>query len=84
MQGKNIGDGAIQRRRHADLFSELHNAAGQPAHLKPISTLEIVMHGRGHVVSHVVCEGEALLRIIPRQIDSMRAPYGGNFPHDVQ
>src|SRR6202049_252451 len=76
MQGKDVGNRAVERSGYAYGFTQLHHASRQPTHSKPISTLQIVVHRRGHILSHIVREREAMLGIIGGQIDSLAACHG--------
>src|SRR5215471_5543446 len=63
MQGKDVGNCAIEGSGYACGFTQFHHASRQPAHFKPISTVQIVVHRRSHIMSHIVREREAMLGI---------------------
>jgi hypothetical protein len=44
VEGKDIGDGAIERRRYARRRSQLDDPYGKPAHFEPVSALKVMMH----------------------------------------
>src|SRR5262249_16643535 len=48
IKGEHVADGAVHRRRHADLGTEVDHAAGEPLQLESLALLQVVVHRRRH------------------------------------
>src|SRR5665213_1973460 len=64
MECKDVGDRTVQRSGHVYGFTQFDYSSRQPTHFKPIATFQIVVHGGGHVIGHVVRQREAMVCVI--------------------